>query len=365
MAMARAALARAPPARGTKRHDSAPRSRRAPRRPRAALLPPRRSSDPSTADAPPLAFPDGDWRNEALVASLADEGRAHREALGRACTYALWLAYDGERYLGFQYQPRDAKTIQGEVEKALTKLTGEDRSFLGLAASGRTDSGVHARGQVVSFHARAPLDASRMRRALNGMMPTDVRCASARRVHPAFHARFHAVRKTYHYLLDVSEVADPFMRRHAFHCGWRKRPPTARALRDAAAPLVGTHDFSAFANASRDASARGKRDPTRTIFRFDVVELERGLVRLEVEGNGFLYRMVRNMVGAVLMAATKDREDPGETTRRLLEGRDRSAAPTAAPAHGLCLYEVVYPEALLTYLEPGEEEREREDANDA
>jgi len=138
MAMARAALARAPPARGTKRHDSAPRSRRAPRRPRAALLPPRRSSDPSTADAdaPPLAFPDGDWRNEALVASLADEGRAHREALGRACTYALWLAYDGERYLGFQYQPRDAKTIQGEVEKALTKLTGEDRTFLGLAASG-------------------------------------------------------------------------------------------------------------------------------------------------------------------------------------------------------------------------------------
>ena len=344
----------APP--GKRSHRDRPlRSRRPPL--------PRSRAVASSSETP---YPEGDWRHDALAASLADEGRVHREAAGRHHTYALTLAYDGENYLGFQYQPRDAKTVQGEVEKALTKITGEDRDFLGIQASGRTDAGVHARGQVLHFYARRPIeDLARFQRSMNGVLPRDVRVMKAIRPHPAFHARFHAVRKTYHYLLDVSEVADPFMRRHAFHCGWRKRPPTARALRDAAAPLVGTHDFSAFANASRDASARGKRDPTRTIFRFDVVELERGLVRLEVEGNGFLYRMVRNMVGAVLMAATKDREDPGETTRRLLEGRDRSAAPTAAPAHGLCLYEVVYPEALLTYLEPGEEEREREDANDA
>lgn len=107
------------------------------------------------------------------------------------------------------------------------------------------------------------------------------------------------MRKTYHYHLDTRLALDPFTRRHALHVGWR--PPDLDRLRAAAAVLVGTHDFSAFANNSRDGGAA--RDPVRTIYRFDVVDTG-GLVRLEVEGNGFLYKGVRNMVGAMLVAAT-------------------------------------------------------------
>ena len=298
-------------------------------------------------------YPEGDWRNAALEASLSDEGRIHREARGRNVTYMLKVAYDGEAYLGFQYQPHDA-TVQGEIEKALSKLTGEDREFLGVGASGRTDTGVHARGQVVHFYARRPLlDASRAQKSLNGMLPKDIRVVELRRPHPSFHARFHAIRKTYHYYLDTRLEHDVFTRRHALHCGWR--PPDVRRLRAAAAALVGTHDFSAFSNKSRDASA--VRDPTRTIYRFDVVELEDGIVRLEVEGNGFLYRMVRNMVGAMLLAATK-RGAGTEDIEAMLAGKDRRVVPMGAPPHGLFLHEVVYPSALVEWTPPNEDYEE-------
>ena len=134
----------------------------------------------------PHVYPEGDWRNDALKASLSDEGRVHREARGRNCTYALTIAYDGEAYLGFQYQPK-GKTVQDEVEKALSKLTGEDREFIGLAASGRTDTGVHARGQVVHFYTREPFqDLARAHRSLNGILPKDIRVTEIRRPHPAF-----------------------------------------------------------------------------------------------------------------------------------------------------------------------------------
>lgn len=211
-------------------------------------------------------------------------------------------------HLGFQYQPPPCKTVQGEVEKALTKLTGEGRHLLAIQASGRTDTGVHARGQVLHFYTRDAIpDLERFTRSMNGVMPVDVRVAETRRPHPAFHARFHAVRKTYHYYLDTRPALDPFTRRHALHVGWR--PPDLDRLRAAAEVLTGTHDFSAFANKSRDHQgprAHHKsvvRDPVRTIYRFDVVDTGE-LVRLEVEGNGFLYRGVRNMVGAMLVAAT-------------------------------------------------------------
>ena len=305
------------------------------------------SASPSTVSSP---YPEGDWRNEALAASLSDEGRAHREAAGRNHTYALKLAYDGEAYLGFQYQPK-GKTVQGEVERALTKLTGHDREFLSMQASGRTDTGVHARGQILHFYTKEPVpDLERFHKSLNGIMPKDVRCVEVMRPHPAFHARFHAVRKTYHYFLDPRLVLDPFVRRHALHCGWK--PPSVERLRQAAAVFVGTHDFTSFSNKSRDKTL--VRSPTRTIYRFDVVEQPDGLIRLEVEGNGFLYRMVRNMVGALMLAATgEDGKFTAEDLKDMLEGKDRGVAPMGAPPHGLFLHEVVYPAELLEW-EPEE-----------
>lgn len=330
---------------------TSPRTAPSRRRGSAFRIPRASTSAPDTADGElDSVYPEGDWRNAALEASLSDEGRMHREARGRNVTYMLKVTYDGEAYLGFQYQPRDA-TVQGEIEKALSKLTGEDRDFLGVGASGRTDTGVHARGQVVHFYARRPLpDLTRARKSLNGMLPKDIRVVELRRPHPAFHARFHAVRKTYHYYLDTRLEHDVFTRKHAMHCGWK--PPDMERLRAAAAVLVGTHDFSAFSNQSRDASV--VRDPTRTIYRFDVVELEDGLVRLEVEGNGFLYRMVRNMVGAVMLAATKKGAGAGDV-EAMLAGKDRRVAPMGAPPHGLFLHEVVYPAALVEWTPPSED----------
>ena len=300
-------------------------------------------------------YPEGDWRNEALRGSLSDKERVWREAQGRNFTYMLKIVYDGERYLGFQYQPPPLKTVQGEVEKALTKLTGEGRDFLAIQASGRTDTGVHARGQVLHFYTRELIpDLVSFKRSMNGVMPDDVRVEEVRRPHPAFHARFHAVRKTYHYYLDTRPALDPFTRRHALHVGWR--PPDMDRLRAAAAVLVGTHDFSAFANKSRDKTV--VRDPVRTIYRFDVVDTGE-LIRLEVEGNGFLYRGVRNMVGAMLVAASSTKSGP-EDLKKILDGKDRRGAPMGAPAHGLFLHEVVYPEALLNWEPPPDEEKEEE-----
>ena len=164
--MARAAVAPS----CSRAHNSAPRRRSL--TPRGCPVIARNSSSTSPT---PHVYPEGDWRNDALKASLSDEGRVHREARGRNCTYALTIAYDGEAYLGFQYQPK-GKTVQDEVEKALSKLTGEDREFIGLAASGRTDTGVHARGQVVHFYTRELFqDLARAHRSLNGILPKDIR----------------------------------------------------------------------------------------------------------------------------------------------------------------------------------------------
>lgn len=335
-------------------------ARTAPRKTRGGSF---RCPRASTSAAPDTAlddgeldgvYPEGNWRNAALKASLSDEGRLHRAARGRNVTYMLKVTYDGEAYLGFQFQPREMRTVQGEIEKALGKLLGEDREFLCLMGSGRTDTGVHANGQVIHFYARAPLpDLERARRSLNGMLPKDIRVMEFRRPHPAFHARFHAVRKTYHYYLDPRLEHDVFARRHAWAVGYK--PPDMQKLKAAAAILVGTHDFSAFSNKPRHASV--KRNPTRTIYRFDVVELYDGRVRLEVEGNGFLYRMVRIMVGAVMLAATRQDSGPHDV-RALLVGKDRSAAPMGAPPHGLFLHEVVYPKAVLEWHPPeGYDER--------
>ena len=314
---------------------------------RASFRCPRASTSAPDAELSSV-YPPGDWRNAALDASLSDEGRIHREARGRNVTYMANVTYDGEAYLGFQYQPKDA-TVQGEIEKALSRLLGEDRDFLGVGASGRTDTGVHAKGQVVHFYTRSPLpDLERARKSLNGMLPKDIRVVELSRPHPAFHARFHAVRKTYHYYLDTRLEYDVFTRRHALHVGWK--PPDMERLKLAAAELVGTHDFSAFSNKSRDAPEKA-RDPVRTIYRFDVVELPDGLVRLEVEGNGFLYRMVRHMVGAVMLAATKRDAGP-EDVQKMLQGKDRRGAPMGAPPHGLFLHQVVYPTALTEWYPP-------------
>ena len=287
-----------------------------------------------------------DGKNRAYAASM--DADASRRRLGDArATYAMTISYDGTNYKGFQRQGADVASVQRELERCLTRLTGEGRDALRLGGSGRTDGGVHARGQVVHFYSekdwRSAEDFARCVKAMNGMLPRDVRCERFWRPHPAFHSRFHATRKTYAYYVDARSPHDVFARAYACQCGWRACD--VDALRRACQYFVGTRDFRAFANTSRDKPTSDEDlNTTRTIFRFDVFEQADGLIRLECEGDGFLYRQVRNMVGAALVVAS-GREKP-EWILDLLASGDRRRVPTAAPARGLFLQSVEYPDSV-------------------
>ena len=294
-------------------------------------------------------FGDDDAKNAAFEASTADaqlEARAKTKAGARA--YAMKISYDGGRYRGFQYQGEDVPTIQRELERALVKMTGKSREELRLGAAGRTDAGVHARGQVAHFYVDASLgdDLRRRQKAMNGMLAKDIRVEAFWEAHPLFHSRFHAVRKTYRYYVDARVTANPFMRTYAHQVGWR--PCDVDLLRRACELFVGTMDYAAFCNASRDKAKNEGQNTTRTIYRFDVVNddpADDGLIRLEVEGDGFLYRQVRNMVGAALVVASGKHDL--EYLRAIIESKDRSRAPMGAPARGLFLHEVIYPDLVL------------------
>lgn len=303
-------------------------------------------------------FGDDDAKNAAFEASTSRAQLARRVATtGGARAYAMKISYDGTRYNGFQYQGEDVPTIQRELERALVKMTGRSREELRLGAAGRTDAGVHARGQVAHFYVDESLgdDLSRRQKAMNGMLAKDVRVEAFWEADPSFHSRFHAVRKTYRYYVDARVTANPFTRAYAHQVGWR--PCDVDRLRQACACFVGTMDYAAFCNASRDKAKNEEQNTTRTIHRFDVVDddpADDGLIRLEVEGDGFLYRQVRNMVGAALVVASGKHDV--EYLRAIIESKDRSRAPMGAPARGLFLHEVVYPDLVLR--------RRREDDDD-
>jgi tRNA pseudouridine38-40 synthase len=245
--------------------------------------------------------------------------------------YKLVVAYEGTAYSGWQIQS-NALTIQGIIKNVLkVLLRREDVTLIG---SGRTDAGVHALGQVAHFQHDQMLDLYRFLISLNGLLPKDIRVKSIESAPEGFHAQYSAVGKEYHYQLYLERIMDPFHRLHS----WHVIPKLDLDLMKQAATLFeGTHDFTSFANESCSGSAA--RDPVRTLYRLDIKPTEGG-VRLEFEGNGFLYRMVRNIVGALVAVASGrigiEEIDP------IFKTRDRSKAPKSAPAQGLFLVRVDY-----------------------
>jgi tRNA pseudouridine38-40 synthase len=255
-------------------------------------------------------------------------------------TFRAVVSYDGADFYGMQRQPRPlerSRTVQGSLEAALVKLLGGGAagSQVKVTPAGRTDSGVHATGQVVSFsvpHVPGSGTMASFRRGFNALLPPDVRVTDLRPAEASFSARFDAVGKTYVYTIDNAPDACPLLRRVAAHM---HIPMDVQALSAGAAALLGTHDFSAFANVSADA-----RDPVKLITACDVDGCSGGRIDFRVTGSGFLYRQVRNMVGALLRVGTGAL--PPAQVATILASGVRPDWLKAAPAHGLCLHRVYF-----------------------
>lgn len=238
------------------------------------------------------------------------------------------IAYDGTAYRGWQRQA-NGPTIQAAIEDAFVPLLGEAPTVTG---AGRTDTGVHALGQVASVRVTCAHDAGAIRRALNVRLPQDIRILSVDDVGAEFHARFAAVGKTYRYRIVTAEVVSPFDRWFVWHSPQRLN---LDAMREAAAHMCGRHDF-----ASLQAAHSTVAGTVRTVTRVMLHPTGDGL-QIEVHGDGFLRHMVRNMVGT-LVDVGAGRRDPASIPA-LLKARDRSAAGDTAPASGLTLVSVDYP----------------------
>ena len=244
-------------------------------------------------------------------------------------TIKLTIAYDGSGYHGFQRQ-LNAMTVQQMLEDKLALLFGHRLILHGAA---RTDAGVHAYGQVASFRTTGSIPTERIPHAAKGLLPSDVVILSAEDVSDDFHARIAAVSKRYVYRIHNSPNADPCLRHYTWHVPQELCVP---AMHTAAQALVGTHDFSAFRAAGSSAVS-----PVRTLYDIAVTRREE-LVELTIRGNGFLYHMVRNIMGTLAEIGTGRR--PGEGLTAILESRNRVLAGATAPPQGLYLMAVHYPD---------------------
>jgi tRNA pseudouridine38-40 synthase len=241
--------------------------------------------------------------------------------------YQLKISYDGTHYSGWQIQP-NAPSVQETIEEAFFKLISETVRVVG---SGRTDAGAHALGQIAHVDFETPFAQENLARALNHLLPKDIRILEAKPCSIDFHAQYSAKRKIYHYHLWTEKFVHPFVRLYRYHVAM---PLNLEEIHKAKEHFIGVHDFTTFANVGS-----GIKNHTRHLMRIDIVPQEGGL-RFEFEGEGFLYKMVRNIMGALIEVGlghlTPD-EIPG-----LLDAKDRRHAGRACPAHALFLMEVNY-----------------------
>jgi len=254
--------------------------------------------------------------------------------------FRLTLEYDGAGFSGWQVQPGGRRTVQGVLGAALERIAGHPCRPAGAS---RTDAGVHAEGQLASVDLETALDAERLRRALNGVLPRDLAVVDAAEVGAQFHARYAARSKLYRYRIWNGESPSPlrWARTHRVFT-----PLELPAMRRAAAHLLGSHDFRSF------QAARAAPGPTvRTLVRVDVEGQARGEVRLWVEGDAFLRHMVRILAGTLIEIGI-GRRDP-DALPALLAARDRSQAGPTAPARGLCLVRVDCADARFPLPQPG------------
>ena len=238
----------------------------------------------------------------------------------------LTLTYDGTRFVGWQRQA-DGESIQGLIEEALAPIEG---AAVTVHGAGRTDAGVHALGQVASVRVACTHDTATLTRALNARLPADVRILAIDEQRDDFHARYSARSKCYRYQMQTSPIVGPFEHRYVWHL---PQPLDVAAMREAAAAIIGTHDFAAFQSAGSAV-----RDTVRTVTRSALVD--GALLTYEICGSGFLRHMVRAIVGTLVEVGEGRRTVPDAAA--LIERRTRADAGRTAPPHGLFLVGVVY-----------------------
>ncbi len=244
--------------------------------------------------------------------------------------YKMIVEYDGTHFAGFQIQTHD-RTVQGEIQKALKIMTKGIKVI--IYGSGRTDSGVHAKGQVIHFDYPFMIPAKNMQRALNSLTTDEIFVKDVSIVETDFHARYNTSGKKYQYRIDLNEIPDPFKRLYTLHHPYRiDMEKLENALKD----IEGKHDFSSFC-----ASNSGRENKVRTVYEASVIkDVFNNELIFTFRGNGFLYNMVRIFVGTLLQIANGLR--PADEIKRLLAVQDRDeAGPTAKP-QGLYLMEVYY-----------------------
>ncbi|MFZ5645208.1 MAG: tRNA pseudouridine(38-40) synthase TruA [Bacillota bacterium] len=246
----------------------------------------------------------------------------------------LTIAYDGTSYHGFQEQRGTGlPTVQEVLER---ELSGLARFKVQVVGAGRTDAGVHAKGQVVNFDAtRWNIPTEKMPLALNSVLPYDIAVVDSVEVPPDFHSRFSAAAKDYRYTVYNSRVPDPFLRRYSL---FFPRSLDIEAMREAVVHLKGTHDFSAF-----KAEGTQIKSTVRTLYDISI-NIEGHIVYMVFRGNGFLYNMVRIMVGTLLDIGL-GKNHPG-IIKDIIASKDRTRAGPTAPPQGLCLMRVYYEDCL-------------------
>lgn len=239
----------------------------------------------------------------------------------------VYLQFDGTNYHGWQIQS-EKTTVQGTVAKAIEKLTHEKINPCGC---GRTDSGVHALGYVCSFQTSATIPADKFAYALNSQLPDDIICTGAEKVEDDFTANRSAKAKTYRYVIDNSKFGNVFLGRYAWHY---KYPLDVKLMKKASEAFCGTHDFIGFAS-----SRFSVKTTVRTVYSLDIFK-NGDVITIDITGNGFLYNMVRIIVGTLVYVGGG--RINAEDIPKIIKSRCRQKAGITAPAKGLCLKEVYY-----------------------
>ena len=242
--------------------------------------------------------------------------------------YKIVISYDGTRYKGWQSQKSTDATIQGKLQDILEKTAGYPVEVIG---SGRTDAGVHAKGQAANFHLKEQADERKLLETLNHYLPEDIAVLSVEEAAPRFHARLNAVRKTYVYRIWNAPVKNVFRRRFTT---WIQKPLDLDAMEQAAALLCGTNDYRAFCSLKKF-----KKSTVRTIEKIEIGKMGQE-IRISYTGDGFLYHMVRILTGTLVEVGLGLRK-PEEMTE-ILEGQDRTKAGRLMPPEGLTLESVEY-----------------------